>query len=71
MLIFPFPFPSLSVTGRALSLLSCPKKWTAYIVTSRDSVLAGGLSIKKQSHTTTFIQILTVFILIVQFFEAL
>ena len=34
-----------SVTGKAL--LFCPLKWTACIVTSRDSVLGGGLSIEK------------------------
>ena len=47
MLIFPFHILSFSVTGPTGKPLSCPQKWTARIVTSWDSHLAGGLSNKK------------------------
>ena len=48
---------SFLVTGRGHSRpagkpLSCPQNWTAHIVMSRDSHLAGGLSNKKAKHTT-------------------
>ena len=35
--------------------LSCPQISTAYIMTSQPSALAGGLSLKKQSHTTSIL----------------
>ena len=52
MLIFPSNVPSLSLWSDRY-LLPCPQKWTACIMTSQDTVLTEGLSIKKEKHNST------------------